>query len=231
MGHVAGRFRQPPGDRLAHGRIGHGLEVGHRAERRARYAGGARRKGRRGAGRGGFDVAFNDAAARTGAGDGGEVEPLVRRQAPGQRAGDDARAVRHRSRGRPGRRLRRRGGYGRGGFGRDGFGGCRSGGRSDGDLVQGRGVLAVFQQQGDDFVDGDVVGAFGDQDFTQLAFFDGFDFHGRLVGFDLGQDVAAVDGFAFLLDPLGQFAVGHGRRQGGHENLYGHRSAPSPPYR
>ncbi|MEJ0041717.1 MAG: hypothetical protein WDM81_05685 [Rhizomicrobium sp.] len=43
-----------------------------------------------------------------------------------------------------------------------------------------------------------------------------------LVGLDLGQDVAGLDGVAFLDEPFGKLALLHGGRQGGHENLSGH---------
>ena len=46
----------------------------------------------------------------------------------------------------------------------------------------------------------------------QLALGDRLDLHGRLVGLDLGQHVAGLDGVAFLLVPFRQLAVGHGRR-------------------
>jgi hypothetical protein len=51
-------------------------------------------------------------------------------------------------------------------------------------------AFAFFQQHGDRRVDLHVLGAFGDHDLADHAFVDGFDFHGRLVGFDFGDHVA-----------------------------------------
>ena len=51
---------------------------------------------------------------------------------------------------------------------------------------------------------------------------DGFHFHGRLVGLDLGDDVAGLDRVALFLEPLGEVALLHRRRQRGHENIGGH---------
>jgi hypothetical protein len=54
------------------------------------------------------------------------------------------------------------------------------------------GAFAFFQQHGDHLVDLDAFGAFLNDDLADRAFIDGFDFHGRLVGLDLGDDVAEL---------------------------------------
>ncbi len=93
----------------------------------------------------------------------------------------------------------------------------------------GVGAFAILQQNGDRGVDLDALGAGGDQDLADHTFVDGFDFHRRLVGFDFGDHVAGLDGVTLVLDPLGERALLHGRRQGGHENLDWHW-CPSPDY-
>ena len=78
------------------------------------------------------------------------------------------------------------------------------------------GAFAIGQQHGNGAVDLYAFGAFGHQDLADDAFVDGFEFHGGLVCFDLGQQVAGGDGVAFLDQPFGQGAFLHGRGQGGH---------------
>ena len=65
----------------------------------------------------------------------------------------------------------------------------------------------------------DVFGAFGDEDLVEPAFIDGFDFHGGLVGFDFGDDVAGADIVALAFEPAGELSLGHGGREGGHQNI------------
>jgi len=55
-------------------------------------------------------------------------------------------------------------------------------------------TFAVGQNGRDRGVDCDVLGAFGNQNLAKRALIGGFDFHRRLVGFDLGDDVARLDG-------------------------------------
>src|SRR5665213_161682 len=62
----------------------------------------------------------------------------------------------------------------------------------------------------------------GDQYLAKGALIGSLDFHRRLVGFDLGDDIARLDRFAFLLQPLGKVALFHGRRQRRHQHLNGH---------
>ena len=54
------------------------------------------------------------------------------------------------------------------------------------------------------------------------AFIDGLNFHGGLVGFDLGNDIARLDRVTFLDVPFGKRPRFHGRRQGGHQDLCRH---------
>ncbi len=62
----------------------------------------------------------------------------------------------------------------------------------------------------------------GDQNFAERAFVRRLDFHRRLVGLDLGNDVAGLDLIALFLEPFGEIALLHGRRERGHENLDRH---------
>ena len=73
--------------------------------------------------------------------------------------------------------------------------------RGSGDRVR---VFAFFDKYGDGRIDLHALGAFGDQDLADDAFIDGLELHGRLVGLDLGHDVAGRDGIAFLHEPFGQ---------------------------
>ena len=51
--------------------------------------------------------------------------------------------------------------------------------------------------------------------FVDRAALVGFEFHRRLVGLDLGEDVAGLDGVAFLDEPFGQRPLLHGGGHGG----------------
>ena len=66
------------------------------------------------------------------------------------------------------------------------------------------------------------VGAFRHQNLAERAFVDRLHLHGGFVGLDLGDHVAGFDGVAFLLQPLGEIALLHRRRQRGHEDLSRH---------
>ena len=85
------------------------------------------------------------------------------------------------------------------------------------------GILAFAGDQRDRQVDRDVLGAFGHQDLGEGAFVDRLHLHRRLVGLDLGEDVAGLDRVARLLEPLGDLAFGHGRRQRRHQHFNRHR--------
>ncbi len=90
-------------------------------------------------------------------------------------------------------------------------------------------VLALAEDHRDRGVDRDVSGTFGHQDLAERAFVGRLDFHRRLVGLDLGDDVARLDAVAFLLEPLGEVALLHRRRQRGHEHFGRHRLTGSYP--
>ena len=85
-------------------------------------------------------------------------------------------------------------------------------------------VLAVAGQHRDDVVDRHVLRAFRHQDLRDRALVDRLDLHGRLVGLDLGDDVAGLDLVAFLLQPLGEVALLHRGRQRGHQDVDGHQA-------
>ena len=61
-----------------------------------------------------------------------------------------------------------------------------------------------------------------DQNLAEHAVVGRLEFHRRLVGLDLGDQVAHVDRIAFPLVPFGKAALGHGRRQRGHEKFDRH---------
>ena len=50
----------------------------------------------------------------------------------------------------------------------------------------------------------------------------GFDFHGGLIGFDLGQDLTLLDCIALCLHPPNQQSLGHIETQLGHVDYSGH---------
>ena len=84
-------------------------------------------------------------------------------------------------------------------------------------------ALALFEDRRDDGADLHIVGALGDGDRTDRAFVDRFELHRRLVGLDLGEDVARLDAVAFLDEPLGQRALFHRRGERGHLDLDRHQ--------
>jgi len=67
------------------------------------------------------------------------------------------------------------------------------------------------------------VGALRNKDFRDFAFVDRLELHRRLVGLDLGEDVARLHVVALLDQPFGERAFLHRRRQGGHLDLDGHK--------
>ena len=64
-------------------------------------------------------------------------------------------------------------------------------------------------------------GTFGNGNRSDDAFIDGFKFHRRLVGFDLGKDVAGGDAVAHLYQPFGKSAFLHRRGKRGHLDFVG----------
>ncbi len=128
-------------------------------------------------------------------------------------------------------RIRRNRGGSRGCGGRSWRGSLGGGRRHLGGLLRRRrcrGIseigraLPVAQDHGDRGVDSDVGGALRNQDLAEGALVGGLDFHCGLVGFNLGDHVAGLDGFAFLLQPFGKVALLHGRRECWHQNLNRH---------
>jgi hypothetical protein len=113
---------------------------------------------------------------------------------------------------------------------RSGFGSLGHFNRSSRRRRRGRGVLAFARNRRDHGADFYVIGALGDQDRGNRAFIHGFEFHRRLVGLDLGEDVAGLHGVAFLDQPLGEGALFHRGRQRRHLELNRHLST-SPPAR
>ena len=85
-------------------------------------------------------------------------------------------------------------------------------------VLKRRGILAFAEDHRDRRVDRNIIGAFRHQDLAERAFVDRLDFHGGLVGFDLGDHVAGFNGVAFLLQPFGEVALLHRRRQSGHQD-------------
>ena len=83
---------------------------------------------------------------------------------------------------------------------------------------------ALTRQPRDRRIDLHVLGALGHENFQHLALIDGLDLHGRLVGLDLGDDLAGLDRVTRLDVPFGQRALFHRGRQRGHQNV-GHAEA------
>ena len=83
-------------------------------------------------------------------------------------------------------------------------------------------ILALLRQHGDELINRHIVGAFRHHDLCHHAILDGFVFHRRLVGLDLGDHVTGLDRFAFLLQPFGEVALFHRGRQRRHEDVDGH---------
>ena len=90
-----------------------------------------------------------------------------------------------------------------------------------------RHCFAGLHQHGDRVVDLHAFGAVADQDAAEDAFLHGLDFHGGLVGLDLGDHVAGLDFVAFLFQPARERALGHGGREGGHQDVGRHGAGPS----
>lgn len=61
-----------------------------------------------------------------------------------------------------------------------------------------------------------------DEDFREGPIIESFHFHGRLVGFNLGEDVADFDWIADLFVPFDKGALGHGVREFGHFDVHRH---------
>ena len=83
-------------------------------------------------------------------------------------------------------------------------------------------VFTLGRQNRDHGIDLHALGACRHDDLGENAFVDRLDLHRRLVGLDLGDDVARRDLVAFLLQPFGEVALLHGRRQSGHGDVDRH---------
>jgi hypothetical protein len=87
-----------------------------------------------------------------------------------------------------------------------------------------RGRLAAFSlEQSDRLADLHSIGAFGDQDLGDRALVNRLELHCRLVGFDLGKNVAGGHLVALLDQPFGQSPLLHRRREGRHFELERHQ--------
>jgi hypothetical protein len=70
----------------------------------------------------------------------------------------------------------------------------------------------------------DILGALGHEDGGQDPLIHRFHFHGRLIGFDLGNHVTGFHLVAGLLQPAGQLAFRHGGGKRGHQDYGSHLS-------
>ncbi len=84
-------------------------------------------------------------------------------------------------------------------------------------------ALAFASDDRDRGTDLHAVRTFCDQNLGDLAFVDGFELHRRLVGLDLGKNVAGLHLVAFLHQPLGERALLHSGGKGGHLEFDWHR--------
>ena len=86
--------------------------------------------------------------------------------------------------------------------------------------------LAFLHQHRDDVVHLHALAAIWHQDLAEDPFVHGFHFHRRLVGLDLGDDVAGLDALAFLLQPARQVALRHGGGKRRHQDVGRHVLIP-----
>jgi hypothetical protein len=84
-------------------------------------------------------------------------------------------------------------------------------------------VLALAREDRDPGVHRHIVGVVRHQNLGQNALIDRLDLHGGLIGLDLGQDIAWLHLLALGLQPLGELALLHRGREGGHQDVGGHR--------
>ncbi len=243
-------LNEAAGDGLPH--IGEGDGLGFELGDSDRGGGGSavgfrgRRGGLGGAARGVEDIPLDDATVRAGAADIGEVDATFVRDLAGERRDPDAAVVEDfrfgaflvvfdgdgsfsgRRRGRGGG-CRRSGAGGDGGFlfrrafssglGRGGLGGDGSAGfHVLGNLF---GIFAGLGEDDDESPDRR-LSAFGNHDFGDSARVKGFEFLGRLVGFDFGDHVARIDLVALFFEPFGESRFGHGVGELGHRDFDGH---------
>ena len=82
--------------------------------------------------------------------------------------------------------------------------------------------LAILGQARDRRADSDVFGPGLDENDGQNTVIDRLDLHGRLVGLDLGDHIAASHGVADRDIPGRERPCLHGRREGRHQNFDSH---------
>ncbi len=88
-------------------------------------------------------------------------------------------------------------------------------------------VLIFTKQHSDGLVHLHTFDAFWHQNLADAALIHRLEFHRRLVGLDLGEDVAGMDFVAFLHQPLGELALLHRGRQRWHKNVGRHQLGSS----
>ncbi|MND56064.1 hypothetical protein D3C80_471600 [compost metagenome] len=85
-----------------------------------------------------------------------------------------------------------------------------------------RNILAVFGENCDQRVNLDAFSSGRNHQLGNNAFVDSFDFHRRLIGFNLGNHIAGRNLVAFFNQPLGKIAFFHGWRKRWHGDLNRH---------
>src|SRR6185437_16023934 len=68
-----------------------------------------------------------------------------------------------------------------------------------------------------------MLAALGHQNLAELAVLGGFHLHGRLVGLDLGDDIAGAHAIALAHQPFDELSLLHGGRERRHENFAWHQ--------
>ena len=89
-----------------------------------------------------------------------------------------------------------------------------------GDL-QGVDVVALLGGHGNPLADLDALGLASLHDLDHDTVVLRLNIHGRLIGLDLQKHVSGGEGLALLDPPVGDVALGHGRREGGHGEVLG----------
>jgi hypothetical protein len=88
--------------------------------------------------------------------------------------------------------------------------------------AEGLHVLALLRDHRNWRIYRDIVGSARHQNLRKRAVVDSLDLHCRLVGFDLGEDIARAHCVTFFFQPLRKPALLHRRRKRGHENVRRH---------
>ena len=216
---------QAAGDHLAYRTVRHdpvrradgrrGLSGGGRLDRRLGHRGGGAFLSR-------LDVRAHDASVGAAALHRRQIDPGLKRHPPRQRRREHPSPLLD-VRGHGGHGGNCRGGrHHRSGSGRHRHGRRRRGGWAGGGGRRLRHGLAFFNQHGDRGIDLHALGAVLHEDAAKHARVHRLDLHRGLVSFDLGDHVARLDRIAFFFQPARQRALGHGRAEGGHQNVGGH---------